>query len=291
MTAHDASTAPVVGAQMMMLKDQVAADGMWPVLQRLAELDLHAVEVSQIPMDETTTSALERGRDELGIQVGALSVALKAGPTATGDALDAAYDKIVADCRRLSCRFVRIGMMPFTAMTSRQACEEWARECESAAQRLAADGITLCYHNHHVDLAQFDGERIFDLVRRVAPTMAFEVDLHWVQRGGMAPLDMLAAYSGVCRIIHVKDYRVVPLAPSAMELLSAGDTQGFLRAFTGDTVQFAEVGAGNMNWPALLPAARAAGAEFFFIEQDEVYGRDPFDCLRDSREYLRSIGY
>ena len=173
---------PVLGVQMMMLKDQVAADGMWPVLQRVADLDLRAVEVSQIPMDEPTTAALARGVAELGVQVGAQSVALKAGPTATGDALDAAYDKIVADCRRLSCRFVRIGMMPFTAMAGRDACEEWAGECEAAARRLADDGVTLCYHNHHVDLAQFDGERIFDLVRRVAPTMAFEVDLHWVQR-------------------------------------------------------------------------------------------------------------
>ncbi|MCL3791002.1 sugar phosphate isomerase/epimerase, partial [Actinomyces sp. AC-18-1] len=34
-----------------------------------------------------------------------------------------------------------------------------------------------------------------------------------------------------------------------------------------------------------------AGAEFYLIEQDLTYGRDPFDCIRDSREYLRSIGY
>ena len=55
--------------------------------------------------------------------------------------------------------------------------------------------------------------------------------------------------------------------------------------------QFAEVGQGNMNWPALLPAAEKAGAEYFLIEQDDTYGRDPIDCIRESREYLRSIGY
>ena len=188
----------VLGVQMMMLKDQVAQDGMFAVLERLAAMDLQAVEVSQIPMDETNTAALERGVAELGIQVGALSVALAPGPTATGDNVAEHYDKIVADCRRLGTRFVRIGMMPFTAMVSKAACEAWAAEVEPAASRFAADGITLCYHNHHVDLAQFDGERIFDIVRRVAPSVSFEVDLHWVQRGGMAPLDMLKAYVGVC---------------------------------------------------------------------------------------------
>jgi len=280
----------VLGVQMMMLKDKVAAEGMWPVLQRVRELGYDAVEVSQIPMSEENVANLERGISELGLEVGALSVALKPGPVATGDNLEENFDKIVSDCRRLGTRFVRIGMMPFDAMASKEACETWAAECEAAAQKLAAEGITLCYHNHHVDLAQFDGERIFDIVRRVGPSVGFEVDLHWVQRGGMAPLDMLEEYSGVCKIIHVKDFRVVPLPPTAMELLAKGDMAGFYNVFV-NIAQFAEVGAGNMNWPKLFPAAEAAGAEYFFVEQDDTYGRDPFDCLKDSREYLRSIGY
>ena len=280
----------VLGVQMMMLREQVAEQGMYPVLERLAAMDLKAVEVSQIPMDETNTAALERGRDELGIEVGALSVALKPGPTATGDNLGEHYDKIVADCRRLGTRFVRIGMMPFTAMVSKEACEAWAAEVEPAASRLAADGITLCYHNHHVDLAQFDGERMFDIVRRVAPSVKFEVDLHWVQRGGMAPLDMLKEYSGVCKLIHVKDFRVVPVPQEAVDKMMSGDIAGGFQGFL-NIAQFAEVGQGNMNWPELLPAAIDAGAEYFFIEQDDTYGRDPFDCIADSRAYLKSIGY
>ncbi|QIK72273.1 sugar phosphate isomerase/epimerase [Propioniciclava coleopterorum] len=280
----------VLGVQMMMLKEQVADQGMFAVLQRLADLDLHAVEVSQIPMDEANTADLERGVAELGVQVGALSVALTPGPVVTGDNLAEHFDKIVSDCRRLGTRYVRIGMMPFTAMASKQACEAWAAECEEAAQRLAAEGITLCYHNHHVDLAQFDGERIFDIVRRVAPSLFFEVDLHWVQRGGMAPLAMLERYAGVCKLIHVKDFRVTPLPADAIEKMAAGDFAAGFQAFL-NLAQFAEVGQGNMDWPALLPAAERAGAEFLFIEQDDTYGRDPFDCIADSRAYLASIGY
>ena len=279
-----------MGVQMMMLKEQVAEDGMFATLQRLRELDVDAVEVSQIPMDEKNTQDLERGIAELGIRVGALSVALRPGPTATGDNLEEHFDKIVADCRRLDCRFVRIGMMPFTAMVTKQACEAWASECQPAAERLAAEGITLCYHNHHVDLAQFDGERIFDIVRRLAPALHFEVDLHWVQRGGMAPLDMLKTYAGVCKLIHVKDFRVAPLPQEAVDALTSGDHARGFQLFLS-IAQFAEVGQGNMNWPALLPASVAAGAEFFFIEQDDTYGRDPFDCIADSRAYLRSIGW
>lgn len=282
-----------LGVQMMMLKDRVSEEGMYPVLQRITDLGYDSVEVSQIPMDEANTQALERGVVDLGLRVGALSVALRKTPTATGDALDTDMDKVVSDCSRLGVEFVRIGMMPFDAMASKEACENWGRDCEAAAQKLAAHGITLCYHNHHVDLAQFDGERIFDIVRRVAPTVRFEVDLHWVQRGGMNPIDMLREYSGVCKLIHVKDYRVVPLPAEDMALLEDKSPDAhaeFMRRFAL-LPQFAEVGAGNMNWPEILPVALEAGAEHFFVEQDELYGRDPFDCLADSRGYLRSIGY
>lgn len=277
-----------LGIQMMMLKEQVAEQGMFKVLQQLAELDIYSVEVSQIPMTEENTSDLERAKKELGFDIGALSVAL--GPRPGTDSLEDDFDKIVADCKRLGTRFVRIGMMPFEAMVSKEATAAWAEELNPYAVRLKAEGITLCYHNHHADLIQFDGERIFDIVRRVAPDVLFEVDLHWVQRGGMAPLDMLEEYSGVCKIIHVKDYRVAALPQEAIDLFNAGNFAEGYDKFV-NIIQFAEVGQGNMNWPKLLPAAEAAGAEYFFIEQDMTYGRDPIDCIKDSRQYLASIGY
>ena len=280
-----------LGVQMMMLKNEVAERGMYDVLAEIKDSDLHTVEVSQIAMTEKHTADLERGVSQLGVSVGALSVALEgAKANATTDALDRDWDKIVADCRRLDCRYLRIGMMPREAMTAKHLTEEWAATCEPYAARLKEQGITLCYHNHHVDLAQFDGERIFDIVRRVAPSMEFEVDLHWVQRGGMAPLDMLEAYAGVCRLIHLKDYRVTPVPQEALDAEARGEKGAFAQAFA-QIVQFAEVGQGNMNWPALLPASEAAGAEFFFIEQDDTYGRSSFDCIRDSRAYLASIGW
>jgi sugar phosphate isomerase/epimerase len=131
-----------LGVMMMMVKDQVAEQGMFAVLKKIKDLDINAVEVSQIPMSEENTADLERAISELGMKVGALSVALKPGPTATGDNLEEHFDKIVSDCRRLGTTYVRIGMMPLAAMASKEACESWAAECEAAAQRLAAEGIT-----------------------------------------------------------------------------------------------------------------------------------------------------
>lgn len=281
---------PVLGLQLMMLKDQINEKGMFEVLRQVRDLDITAVEVSQVAMTDELIDDLVRGKEELGVETAAMSASI--APGGNGFALETEFDRAVDACRRTGSRYLRIGMMPFSAMVSKEACEAWAAEVEPYAARLAEQGVTLCYHNHHVDLIQFDGERIFDIVRRVAPSLLFEVDLHWVQRGGMAPLDMLKAYTGACKLIHVKDFRIAPLPAEVYAKFEAKELEGkdFYDVFLG-LAQFAEVGQGNMNWPELLPAAEAAGAEYFLIEQDDTYGRDPIDCIRDSREYLRSIGY
>ena len=281
---------PVLGLQLMMLKDQINEKGMYEVLRQVRELDIDAVEVSQVEMTDELIDDLVRGKADFGVETAAMSASI--APGGNGFALETEFDRAVEACRKTGARFLRIGMMPFTAMTSKEACEQWAGEVEPYAARLAEQGVTLCYHNHHVDLIQFEGERIFDIVRRVAPSLLFEVDLHWVQRGGMAPLDMLEAYAGVCKLIHVKDFRVAPMPADAVEKLQAKelDMKDFYGIFLS-LAQFAEVGQGNMNWPALLPAAQKAGAEYFLIEQDDTYGRDPIDSIRESREYLKSIGY
>lgn len=281
---------PVLGLQLMMLKDRINEKGMFEVLRQVRDLDITAVEVSQVTMTDELIDDLVRGKEELGVETAAMSASI--APGGNGFALETEFDRAVDACRRTGSRYLRIGMMPFSAMVSKEACEAWAAEVEPYAARLAEQGVTLCYHNHHVDLIRFDGERIFDIVRRVAPSLLFEVDLHWVQRGGMAPLDMLKAYTGACKLIHVKDFRIAPLPAEVYAKFEAKELEGkdFYDVFLG-LAQFAEVGQGNMNWPELLPAAEAAGAEYFLIEQDDTYGRDPIDCIRESREYLRSIGY
>ena len=52
---------PVLGVQLMMLKDQINERGMYSVLEQVKGMDLDAVEVSQVEMTEGIISDLERG--------------------------------------------------------------------------------------------------------------------------------------------------------------------------------------------------------------------------------------
>ena len=279
-----------IGVQLMMVKNEIGDQGMYPVLERIAELGYRSVEVSQVATDEATIAGLERAKNELGVEVAAMSVGLTKGSTNTGDALDVDFDRVVDNCRRLDCRFTRIGMMPFDAMVSKDAVVAFAEQAEEAAQRLAAEGITLAYHNHHVDFAKHDGETLFDIVRRVSPTLHFEIDVHWVQRGGRNPVDVLREFAGQVELVHLKDYRVATMPESSLGLLEAGDFPGFMAEFA-NLVQFAEVGQGTIDFGAVIPQALESGAEYLLVEQDQLYGRDPFDCLADSMAHVKSLGY
>ena len=278
---------PRIGVQMMMLKSKVEEAGPYEVLRRLDAIGFKAVEVSQISMTSHNVAEMRRAKDELGTDFGALSAGLEPGPN---DSLISDYAKIVADARTLGASRLRIGMMPFAAMGSHEALLDFCRQAEKIATELADDGLTLCYHNHHLEFAQRDGISILDLIRAEAPTMRLEIDVHWVQRGGRDPVRTLRKYAGLVDLVHLKDYRIGALPSTAFAALQAGDYAAFMQGFTG-VVQFGEVGEGNLDWTEIIDQAIASGAHYLLIEQDDQYGRDPYDCLRTSRDNLVGLGY
>lgn len=278
---------PKIGVQMMMLKDKVDETGPYQVLRRLSDSGFNAVEVSQIAMTEHNVAEMRRARAELGTDFGALSAAFDKG---VNDSLLDDYDKIVRDAETLGATRVRIGMMPVSAMSSYEGLLGFCRHAEEAAVRLAGEGITLYYHNHHVEFAKREGTTLLDIIRTEAPTMRLEIDVHWVQRGGKDPVRTLEKYAGVVDLLHLKDYRIGELSPEVFDAVRRGDSATFMQAFMG-VVEFGEVGEGNLEWTEIIDQAIDSGAEYLFIEQDQHYGRDPYDSLETSRDNLITLGY
>ncbi len=279
-----------IGVQGMMLREHFAADGAYAVLQRMAGLGYKAIEMSQVPMTEENVAQMERARQDFGIEFAAISSPLEGMGNAAVDALTTHYDKMVSDARRLGATLMRIPIMPFPAMASREALQAFIEQANEFATRLRGDGITLTYHNHHNEFAKYDGKRILDLIRDGAPDLRFEADLHWVHRAGVNPVTFLKDYAGLVDLIHLKDYRVSHVPAEAFELLAAGDHKGFMQAFSG-IVQFAELGQGNLDFKAIIDTALETGVKWMLVEQDDLYGRDAFDCLETSRDHLLSLGY
>jgi len=284
------TTGPKIGVQAMMLKSRVAEQGAYANWQRLADLGFSAVEVSQIELTPETRDQIVRGRDELGIEVAAMSGGMGAAGGGGNDSLVADFDKIVADARALGTTKVRIGMMPMTALENLDTLLAFCHATEAKAKALADEGIALYYHNHHIEFARIEQRRLLDIIRTEAPTLRFEIDVHWVHRGGADPVRVLADYAGIVDLVHLKDYRIGIPDADAFAALHAGDHETWMAAWA-KIVQFAEVGAGNLDFTAIINQATESGAEYLLIEQDDTYGVDIFDALATSRANLVALGF
>lgn len=279
-----------IGVQAMMLKDSFAEVGPFETLRRVSDIGYSAVEISQIPMTAENVAELVRARDELGMDIASLSANLTIAPGMPGESLTTGFDKIVADAKALDTSMIRIGMLPFDAMGSLDKVLAFCDATNDAAERLADHGISLYYHNHHIEFAKYDGKHLLDIIADRAPLLGLELDVHWIQRGGLDPVSTIAKYGDRVAMIHLKDYRIGSTPDSAFAALAAGDVPGFMTAFAG-VVQFAEVGEGNLDFRGIIEQSIASEAKYLLVEQDDLYGRDVFDCLTTSKDNLVALGY
>jgi sugar phosphate isomerase/epimerase len=130
---------------------------------------------------------------------------------------------------------------------------EWvaaARAMDAVGAKLRERGVRLSYHNHDHEFAQMDGATIFDLIyANSAPEhLALQLDTCWSTVGGADTPALLARYAGRVAQIHVKDCK--PFESGTKPVLT-------------------ELGRGTMDWSRVLPAAKAAGASWYIVEQDE----------------------
>ena len=279
-----------IGVQAMMLKDSFVEIGAFETLRKVSAIGYNAVEISQIPMTPGNVAELDRSRTELGMDIAALSVMLEVPEGIPGDSLHNDFDKIVQDAKQLDANLLRIGMLPLTALHSVDTVIDFAKQANEYAARLHEQGIDLYYHNHHVEFAKTDGKYLLDVIAEHSPAMGLEIDVHWVQRGGLDPVRTIDKYAGRAAMIHLKDYRIGPLPDESFAHLERGDFVAFMQDFK-NVVQFAEVGEGNLDFVSIIEHAQSAGADYLLVEQDELYGRPVWNALQTSHDNLVGLGH
>lgn len=189
------------------------------------------------------------------------------------------YDKIMNQTAEtidfhdtIGSRCIGIGVNPRGVTPEGLAAME--RELRSAMRQIAASGHQFMYHNHHMEFARFDAFGGKTFMEQLCETFTPEecgitLDTYWVQAGGADPAAWLRALKGRVPCVHFKD---------------------MVFSHTDNAVRMAAVGKGNMNYPAMISACEDAGVEYVLVEQDNCYDEDPFDCLKQSYEYLRAQG-
>ena len=182
-------------------------------------------------------------------------------------------DSVIAQHALWDCQHVAIGSMPPEFRADEAGFRRFAAIANRIGETLAAAGLSFSYHNHSFEFVQF-GERtgLELLLDETDPRyVQAELDTYWIQHGGGDPVAWIERVAGRMPVVHLKD----------MVMLPSADGRG--------QQAMAEVGAGNMNFPAILAACQRAGVEWYAVEQDFCAG-DPFDSLAISYSNLRELG-
>lgn len=278
----------LIGVQMSTIAPVLRSGEVTPydAFAKIAEIGYHCVEISQVDMSAENVAAMKRACDEFGIKVSSCTASLEPMVEGmAGENLRDDFDKIVNDCKELGTDTLRIGMLPMTLMGSRDGAVEFVKRADEMAERLGEQGIDLYYHNHHVEFVKYDGEYLLDIIKNTTKKMGFELDIHWIQRGGEDPVKVIRRFAGRIRLLHLKDYRI-----TQVKMTDQSDMRAFLDAFY-NIVQFAEVGEGSLPIKECIDAGLEGGSEYFLVEQDDCYGRDPFESLKISHDNLVALGY
>lgn len=252
-----------IGVQMMMLKDEVAQTGIYYVLKRISEIGYNAVEVSQIEMTEENIQEMQKAMSDFNMNIAAMSCGvanITEDQKYPGDTLENDFDKIVKDCKAVDCTILRIGMLPINYMGSKEKALEFALLCEDYAKRLKEEGIDLYYHAHNMEFARYDGKFMLDLMRDHTEQLGFDLDVHWIWRAGLNPVDIIPRYAGRIRAIHLKDYRVGEINLDNYP----GDEMEKLYFMFHMITEFAEVGEGTLPMKEIIETGLENSSDYFF---------------------------
>jgi sugar phosphate isomerase/epimerase len=197
----------------------------------------------------------------------------------TADITHFAYDRIVkqpqetADFHnRMGCKYIGIGGMPQQYMLpySPEKLDGFIAEIRPSVETFAANGNKFMYHNHNREFAMIEGKTVLEhLCDAFTPEqIGITADVYWMQYAGENPVKWLYKLAGRTDCVHFKD------------MFNDGNEK-----------RMSWVGGGNMmNFEQIAAAFIDAGAKYAYVEQDDCYGEDPFECLKKSYAYLRSIG-
>jgi sugar phosphate isomerase/epimerase len=123
-------------------------------------------------------------------------------------------------------------------------------------------GITLAYHNHDMEFKMVDGKMPYDLLLSETSDLKMELDLCWVTKAGIDPVELFKKNPGRFPLWHVKDID---------------------KDFKGPQ----PVGTGIVDFKRIFANADTAGMKHFFVEHDMP--ADPYASITTSFTNLQKI--
>ncbi|MBC6955767.1 MAG: sugar phosphate isomerase/epimerase [Chloroflexi bacterium] len=147
--------------------------------------------------------------------------------------------------------------------TSLDGIKRAADDLNQSAEIAREAGFGYGYHNHWWEIQTVEGRpALYHLAELTAPDIRFELDLYWVQVGGLDPAQVVRDFGARASLLHLKD----------------GPAQSYEHAMVA-------CGEGAVDLPAAMSASSAAWG---FVELDRC-DTDMLEAVVASLRYLHSL--
>jgi sugar phosphate isomerase/epimerase len=195
-----------------------------------------------------TPEALRKLLDERNIKCSSLGVSYEELVNKT--------EEVARKAKALGASYVRVAWIPHKAPFKLEDAQKAVADFNRAGKILKEEhGLTFCYHNHGYEFQPYGKGTFFDyIVQNTNPEyVSFELDILWAFHPGQDPAQLLNKYGKRFKLMHLKDLR-----------------KGVKGDFTGSTPTENDValGTGQINIPAVLKAAKKAGIQHYYIEDE-----------------------
>lgn len=235
-----------VGLQLYSLRNQFKTDGVAATLDRVKAWGIREVELAGTY--ELTPERFKAMLDERGL--------VPVSGHFSYDRYKKDPEGVARDAKILGLKYAGCAWIGHTPPFSEAACRDAIAVFNKAGEILAREGIRLFYHIHGYEFLPHGDGTLFDLfVKETRPEhVALQLDTLWAFLPGQDIAALLRRHGSRWVSLHVKD-------------LKKGVACGIHTGKT-DVEHDVTLGTGQMDWAAILRAAREAGVKHTFIEDE-----------------------
>jgi sugar phosphate isomerase/epimerase len=197
------------------------------------------------------------------------------------DNLQAAFDHAnTLGAKYATAPSLRGAVAPGTKWNAPFSADECRRTIDLSnriGQEARKAGLQYAYHNHAYEFEDVgEGSSGYDLMLRETDKdlVKYEIDCGWMTFAGRRPEDYLAADPSRFPMLHIKNY---------LQPVTGADGRPEMRG--------AELGSGVVDYDAIFAAARRAGVQHYFAEQEGPFDRmTQLEAAAVAFDFLRKMG-
>lgn len=132
-------------------------------------------------------------------------------------------------------------------------------------EQVTKGGLGFAYHNHDFEFKDHNGENGYDLIMQEtdAKTVKLQIDLYWAMHSSkLSPGALFRKQPGRFVMWHIKDMDKV-------------------------TRDYTELGNGSIDYTVILPDAKLAGLEYYYLEQGGNFETNSMQSIADSAAFFK----